>query len=206
MAKKLALIWDLDGTLFDSYDAILAGLEETYEHFGLYFDRSVIKEIILASSVKDLIRDVADKEGLDYDDMQAFRANSLREKNAAIHLMPGAREVLDWAKENSIPNFVYTHKGDNAFQLLEDLEVADYFTEVLTADSGFARKPDPEALDYLIEKYQLEKETTYYIGDRLLDMETALAAGIQSINLLIEDQRDNQKISHLTEIPNLNLL
>ena len=27
---KRAFIWDLDGTLLDSYDAILAGLEETY--------------------------------------------------------------------------------------------------------------------------------------------------------------------------------
>ncbi len=27
-----AFIWDLDGTLLDSYDAILAGIEETYTH------------------------------------------------------------------------------------------------------------------------------------------------------------------------------
>ena len=33
-----AFIWDLDGTLLDSYDAILAGIEETYTHYGLDFD------------------------------------------------------------------------------------------------------------------------------------------------------------------------
>ena len=33
-----AFIWDLDGTLLDSDDAILAGLEETYLYYGLYFD------------------------------------------------------------------------------------------------------------------------------------------------------------------------
>lgn len=34
---KEALIWDLDGTLLDSYDAILAGIKETYSHYGLFF-------------------------------------------------------------------------------------------------------------------------------------------------------------------------
>ena len=35
-------IWDLDGTLLDSYDAILAGIEETYSHYDLDFDRARI--------------------------------------------------------------------------------------------------------------------------------------------------------------------
>ena len=40
-----AFIWDLDGTLLDSYDAILAGIEETYAHYGLDFDREGIHSI-----------------------------------------------------------------------------------------------------------------------------------------------------------------
>ena len=28
--KKIGFIWDLDGTLLDSYEAILAGIEETF--------------------------------------------------------------------------------------------------------------------------------------------------------------------------------
>ena len=46
-----AFIWDLDGTLLDSYDAILAGIEETYTHYGLDFDREVIRAYILQHSV-----------------------------------------------------------------------------------------------------------------------------------------------------------
>ena len=41
-----AFIWDLDGTLLDSYDAILAGIEETYTHYGLDFDREGIHAYI----------------------------------------------------------------------------------------------------------------------------------------------------------------
>ncbi len=60
-------------------------------------------------------------------------------------------EILDWTAQQGIQNFVYTHKSDNAFQVLEDLGVRHHFTEILTSDSGFARKPSPEALLFLIE-------------------------------------------------------
>ena len=196
-------IWDLDGTLLDSYEAILAGIQEIYEQFGLPFDREEVMNFILRYSVKDLLVRDADKYGLDSHELNRVRATSLKEKNMQIPLMAGAREILDWTAEKGIQNFVYTHKSDNAFQVLEDLGVRHHFTEILTSDSGFARKPSPEALLFLIEKYGLDKESTYYIGDRLLDVETAVNAGIQSINLQIDGVEKNRKIADLREIEQL---
>ena len=196
-------IWDLDGTLLDSYEAILAGIQETYEQFDIPFDREEVRNFILRYSVKDLLVRDADQHGLDSEELNRVRATSLKEKNTQIPLMDGAREILAWAAEQDIQNFVYTHKSDNAFQVLEDLGVRHHFTEILTSDSGFARKPSPEALLYLIDKYQLDKANTYYVGDRLLDVETAIHAGISSINLQIDGLDQNQKISHLLEIKNL---
>ncbi|HFI0054875.1 TPA: HAD-IA family hydrolase [Streptococcus suis] len=193
-------IWDLDGTLLDSYEAILAGIQETYEQYDLAFDREEVRNFILRYSVKDLlVRDGA-KHGLDSDELNRVRATSLKEKNTQIPLMAGAREILDWTAEKGIQNFVYTHKSDNAFQVLEELGVRHHFTEILTSDSGFARKPSPEALLFLIKKYGLDKENTYYIGDRLLDVETAVNAGIHSINLQIDGVEQNWKIEKLVDI------
>ena len=196
-------IWDLDGTLLDSYEAILAGIQETYEQFNLSYDREEVRNFILRYSVKDLLVRDADQYGLDSEELNRVRASSLKEKNTQIPLMDGAREILAWTAEQGIQNFVYTHKSDNAFQVLADLGIAQHFTEILTSDSGFARKPSPEAMLYLIDKYQLNKGTTYYIGDRLLDAETAIRAGISSINLQIDGLGQNKKISHLLEIKNL---
>ena len=200
MEENLTFIWDLDGTLLDSYDAILAGLEETYERFQLTFDREKVKNYILRYSVKDLLREVTAEVGLDFDEVSAFRATSLREKNVSVQLMAGAREVLDWTVAQGIRNFIYTHKGNNAFALLKELQVDQYFTEVITSESGFQRKSNPEALEYLLEKYQLDKSKTYYIGDRQLDVDTAKRAGIPSINLMIEAGNGNQKIDTLLDI------
>lgn len=200
---KRAFIWDLDGTLLDSYDAILAGLEETYAYYQLPFDRASIKDYILKYSVQDLLVVVAEEHQLDVTDLNHRRAESLAEKNAQVVLMEGARDALSWAKDVGIQQFVYTHKGENALVILRDLGLESFFTEILTSQSGFARKPNPEAARYLMKKYGLEPENTYYIGDRSLDIDFARNSQIQSINFLTSDYEGNHQIKTLRDIPSV---
>ena len=199
--QKTAFIWDLDGTLLDSYEAILSGIEETFGQFSIPYDKEKVRDFILKYSVQDLLEQVAEERNLDAEVLNQVRAQSLAEKNAQVVLMPGAREVLAWADEAGILQFVYTHKGDNAFTILRDLGLESYFTEILTSQSGFSRKPSPEVATYLLDKYELNPRTTYYIGDRTLDVEFAQNSGIQSINFLESSYEGNQRIQALADIP-----
>ena len=198
--QKTAFIWDLDGTLLDSYEAILSGIEETFAQFSIPYEKEQVREFILKFSVQDLLEQVAEERKLDVEVLNQVRAQSLAEKNAQIVLMSGAREVLKWADAAGIQQFVYTHKGDNALTILRDLGLESYFTEILTSQSGFARKPSSEATTYLLGKYQLDSEKTYYIGDRTLDVEFAQNSGIQSINFLESSYEGNHRIQALADI------
>ena len=199
--QKIAFIWDLDGTLLDSYEAILSGIEETYAQFSIPYNKEKVREFILKYSVQDLLVQVAEERKLDVEVLNQVRAQSLAEKNAQVVLMPGARDVLAWADQVGIQQFIYTHKGDNAFTILRDLGLESYFTEILTSQSGFARKPSSEAATYLLGKYQLNLEKTYYIGDRTLDVEFAKNSRIQSINFLVSSYEGNHSIQALADIP-----
>ncbi|OXT14364.1 HAD family hydrolase [Streptococcus sp. KR] len=198
--QKTAFIWDLDGTLLDSYEAILSGIEETFAQFSIPYDKEQVREFILKFSVQDLLVQVAEERKLDVEMLNQVRAQSLAEKNAQVVLMPGARDVLAWAEESGIQQFVYTHKGDNARTILRDLGLESYFTEILTSQSGFVRKPSPEAANYLLGKYQLNPDNTYYIGDRTLDVKFAQNSGIQSINFLESTYEGNYRIQALADI------
>ena len=202
--QKTAFIWDLDGTLLDSYEAILSGIEETYAQFSIPYDKEKVREFILKYSVLDLLVQVAEERKLDVAVLNQVRAQSLAEKNAQVVLMPGARDVLAWADQAGIQQFVYTHKGDNAFTILRDLGLESYFTEILTSQSGFERKPSPEAATYLLDKYQLDPDNTYYIGDRTLDVEFAQNSGLQSINFLESSYEGNHRIQELADIPHIS--
>lgn len=201
--QKTAFIWDLDGTLLDSYEAILSGIEETFAQFSIPYNKEKVREIILRYSVQDLLEQVAEERNLDAKVLNQVRAQSLAEKNPQVVLMPGAREVLAWADQAGIQQFVYTHKGDNAFTILRDLGLESYFTEILTSQSGFERKPSPQAANYLLDKYQLDPDNTYYIGDRNLDVEFAKNSSIQSINFLESSFEGNHMIRALADIPHI---
>lgn len=105
-------IWDLDGTLLDSYDAIVAGLEELYASYQLPFHREKVRQFVLQYSVKELLAQLVAQYGLDGISLEQERAQHLAEKNTSISLMEGAQEVLAWGEARGIRQFVFTHKGE----------------------------------------------------------------------------------------------
>ncbi|AEU41833.1 MULTISPECIES: HAD family hydrolase [Lactococcus] len=186
-------IWDLDGTLIDSYEVFLEALSESFANFNRPFDRETVYNFIKGQSVNALLKE----QPVPFQEIKEdFTANSTA-KNDKIKLMVGAKEVLDWTQKEKIQNFIYTHKGKNAYDLLNQLEISPYFLEIVTSENGFKRKPHPEAINYLLKKYKLKPEETYYIGDRILDIEAAHNSGIQSINFL--SAINSQQINKLTD-------
>lgn len=193
-------IWDFDGTLVDSYEAIGQALQVTYAHYGLAFDEQWIMDFIIKESVKALLYQVAKEQELDFAELSAFFKKEQKARDYLIKPMPHLTEVLAATKQKGVTHFVYTHKGITANDVLERLGVRQYFTEVVTSANGFARKPEPEAINYLLEKYDLDKTSTYYVGDRRLDVEAVENAGIKSINLGQPSSKINQHIADLSDI------
>lgn len=200
---ETAFIWDLDGTLIDSYPAILAALDVTYAAYGWAFDRKKVQAYILDYSVGQLLDELAEEKGVELQGLKKYYSADLKGRDRELCLFPETKAVLDWTREQGIGNFIYTHKGSNTASVLELLGIAEYFTHVVTSADGFARKPAPDALTYLLDLYKLDQTKTYYIGDRALDRDCALNAGIHSINLTQPDSLGNIKISSLADILDL---
>ncbi|EHJ52660.1 HAD-IA family hydrolase [Streptococcus macacae] len=201
--SQTVFIWDLDGTLIDSYEAIMEALAVTYDHFGFDFQAKPIRTFIIKESVGKLLDILAKQHSFSAKELKTFFMQEQVKRDDKIKLMPFAKETLQWAKDRAIEQFVYTHKGASAQAVLTELGIDSYFTEVVTSASGFKRKPDPQGIFYLLEKYHLDKDKTYYIGDRRLDAETAENAGIQSINLVQPNSDLNQKIEDLQSLTKL---
>ena len=187
-------IWDLDGTLIDSYEVFLEALSESFANFNLPFDRETVYNFIKGQSVNALLKE----QPVPFQEIKEDFTTNSTAKNDEIKLMVGAKAILDWTQKENIQNFIYTHKGKNAYDLLNQLEISPYFLEIVTSENGFKRKPHPEAINYLLEKYKLKPEETYYIGDRILDIEAAHNSGIHSINFL--SAKNSQQINKLTDI------
>lgn len=101
--------------------------------------------------------------------------------------MKNALEVLQQLQNSGVEHYVFTHRGKTTIPVLDHLGLTGFFREILTSQSGFSRKPAPDAIDYLVAKYGLQKCSTYYVGDRSLDMQCAKNAGISGILFLDEN-------------------
>lgn len=206
---KKAFIWDLDGTLFDSYPMIIPSLQETLEAAGFALSPEKIREIILRDSVSALMELGSEKTGLPFDTlMQRYKVVS-EERLDRIVLLPGAKALLSYLRDKGIENHVYTHRGATSEPVLINLGIREFFGEIITSVNGFARKPAPDALLYLREKLGYPMKALCYVGDRRLDMDCALNAGMSCVLLLTPNGptaptgRETAAIHSLLEIRDL---
>ena len=176
-----AVVWDLDGTLFDSYDVIVESILLTFRENGIDMDWERIHQYAIEFSIKELFSQMAKLHGVSAEDLHRAYSGISQGKYLQIKRMPHTLEILEILKRAGVEQYVFTHRGKTTIPVLENLHMDAYFQEVVTTQNSFARKPDPEGLIYLMEKYNLDKESTWYVGDRSLDMDCAKNAGIPGI-------------------------
>lgn len=176
-----SVIWDLDGTLIDSYPLIMESLKSIQKRYGYVMSDEDIYEHIKKKSSKSLLTYLSQEYGVSYKELKDNYDIYFCEYEKTIKVIDNAVEVLETLMENDVDHYMYTHKGSSTIKLLESLKLKKYFKEIITGDDGFERKPNPEALNYLVEKHDLSKNQTYYVGDRKIDIECAKNVGIKSI-------------------------
>lgn len=179
--SKPTFIWDLDGTLLDSYEIIVDSLYQIYNEQNIHIEKKYILQEIINDSVATFIKNMENAFGIPFDVLKDRYSKISSEKLRDIRPMEHAIELLEYLKKKNIKSYILTHRGVTTETVLTKTGLKDYFAEVVCSLNGFPRKPDPTGLNYLIDKYKLNKDNTYYVGDRSIDVECAFNAGIKSI-------------------------
>lgn len=182
----VSLIFDLDGTLFDSYPVIVSSVRQMLAEYGIFRDYDELYRDCIKTSMTEHVREIARKENLPFDEMIARYTVISQARKDEIKLMPEAMETLTELKKMGTGLYVFTHRGTSTVPVTDHLKITGFFKEMVTTVQHFPRKPEPDALKYLMEKYQMDPESTYYVGDRRIDMECAKNAGIGGILYLPE--------------------
>ena len=187
-------IWDLDGTLLDSYAIIVSAVHQVLAEHNIHIDKQTIFQEVTATSVSAYIQQIAPQYGCDpavlFHQCCALQTGM----DDQIQLNPHAAEVLQELHTQGSKHFVYTHKGNTAQSVLDRLGIGHYFTEVVTSAYGFTRKPAPDGIAYLVEKYGLDQNQCYYVGDRMIDMVCAANAQIRSVLYLYSPNSHGAKV------------
>lgn len=163
-------IWDLGGTLLDNYETSTAAFVETLASFGIQANHDEVYKALKISTPYAVAQFVPDISSF----LQTYKANEAIELAHPV-LFEGASELLKKILAQGGRNFLISHRNDQVLEILEKTGILAYFTEVVTSSRGFKRKPNPESMLYLKDKYQIENGLV--IGDRPIDIEAGQTAG-----------------------------
>lgn len=197
-----SIVWDMGGTLFDTYPSIDHAFADLLTEHGHDIDLSEISALTRVSrehAITTLARQSAVLPSLFRD-----RYDEVKEgwKTSPPRLMTGALEVAKACKNSGGKNLVVTHRDrDSALQLLSTSEfVAD---DLISTSDGFPRKPDPAMIFEILSRNSIRASDCIAIGDRPIDVLAANSAGIEAFLLVsasVPHDSDGTTITSLTEL------
>ena len=182
-----AYIWDLDGTLLDSYEVIVEAAARTAADAGIHDRKEYVLKAVKQGSVTAYMEETGVRCGKPAEEMFERYRQYTHRLDDRIRLISGAKETLERLRRSGAVQFVYTHRGSSSGPILERLGILDYFLEVVTSEYGLPKKPSGRGIRYLLEKYHLDPDQTWYVGDRSLDVQCARDAGVRALLYLEPD-------------------
>ncbi len=175
------VLFDLDGTLVDSHEAIYNSAILVLSQYStlLPMKEEVFKSVGLP--IRDLFSLYLDDSMID-SAVQEFR-NHLREFGAdKTKLLPNAVQTLEKFKAEGLGIGLVSNKQTAlANSVLEQQNIETYFDVVIGSDLG-QPKPSPEMINLACSKFSKTKFFAM-VGDRAEDMVAAKLAGIGGIYL-----------------------
>ncbi len=180
--KGRNLIWDFDGTLFDTYPAIVAAFQEAIAELG-YEVAAVEVERLVKVSFTHILTVLGERFGVEPEALgERFYTIYLAMPPESQPPFPGAQEVCEAVVRRGGKNGIATHRRRASLEaLLEAHGMRHLFCALVTHDDGLPRKPDPAQFEAVLRRCGMERAHTLGIGDRDLDIGAAKAAGLTTV-------------------------
>jgi len=176
------IIWDFDGTLFNTYPYIASVIAEIMRNnYKIDLNLEEVQEWC-----KIGLTSCFNKIALDFN-LSLSEFQDLFNKEYWVNIesqqtpFPRAEEILQYIQKNGGKNFIVTHRGIKSLsKLLSYYGMEEYFEKIITHEDSFPNKPDPASFLYLIDEYKLPREKVIAIGDREIDIQTARTINLKS--------------------------
>lgn len=177
----MIILFDLDGTLIDSTEAILESFDVAFKTFG----RTVPDEASIKAEIGHPLDDMFSTLGVEASEVDAhvhaYKMHYQKISCAKTVLLPEAREAVELASQHAVLGVVTTKTGKYSKELLEHMGLMRYFDVLVGREDVENPKPHPEPILKALSMLQSEKNVHWMIGDTPMDILAAKAANINSV-------------------------
>ena len=180
-------LFDLDGTVLDTTDLIVAsflytfetglGQAVTREQLMVHFGRPLVEQFRLMRP--DLLDHQIDRL------VRLYLEHNEAEHDGLVQLVPGADIGLRTLAATGNPLGIVTSKRrDLTRRGLRLFGLDELFSVIVALESTRRHKPHPEPVEYAIKRLKADPKRTIYVGDSPYDMMAGHAAGVRTLGLV----------------------
>ena len=180
-----AIVFDVDGVLFDTEVMIRRGWEEVSTALGWpQVGQSYMKYV--GQSRKDIVDGLLEQFGPDFDGLDFLVKVTdfciAHWESEGLPYKPGLMDILDFLKEKNVPMALATStRSDRTARRMELTGLGPYFRAIATGDMVPHSKPHPDIYLMACEKLGVDPKNALAVEDAPNGIRSAHAAGMQVI-------------------------
>jgi phosphoglycolate phosphatase-like HAD superfamily hydrolase len=173
------VIWDFDGTLYDTYQHTARALQIFLKREYMVNENVLEIERQMRISMNEAYVYYKEKFEINENFWKNFMDYRIIYENQNAIPYNNAHMICKFIYEQGSLNHLLTHRDSAVFSMMQKHGFYELFKGFVTKENGFSRKPSPDGLNYLVNKYNMNKDETLYIGDREIDLQCARNAGVK---------------------------
>lgn len=175
-----AVVFDLDGTLFDAEEGIVSSVVKAMKEMGLEIPQGAQLRQVVGPPLRYSFHDLLNVPSERLDEAADRYAHIFRSEGMYRYsVYPGIRTMLRVLKENGIYVALASSKPrDLCEHILRHYGLRHYFDRVIGETDSHAKLGKPEMIRRALPEHYWRAAM---VGDRLYDMEGAKAAGVDGV-------------------------
>lgn len=180
----MIILFDLDGTLIDSTDAILECFHHSFEVYSYPKQDDEAIKALIGHPLDVMYAGLGVPQERVWDFVATYKECYRKISTQKTSLLKSAKEAVLLANEFASLGIVTTKTGEYSQVLMKYFDLMDYFKVLIGREDVTHPKPDAEPILKALESFETDKKEIWMIGDTKMDLISAKAAGVHSIGVL----------------------
>ena len=180
----MIILFDLDGTLIDSTDAILECFHHSFDIFEHEHPNDDAIKRLIGYPLDEMYASLGVEEDKVWDFVATYKECYRKISTDKTYLLNQAREAVILASEFASLGIVTTKTGKYSKVLMENFGLMEYFDVLIGREHVQEPKPHEEPILKALESFDVKDREVWMIGDTKLDLISAKNANVHSIGVL----------------------